>query len=538
MRPFLNLMKCKRRKTAKPLINSSPRPDADKSCNGPVQGQRACQRRTGLSTLNIFKCLPSRFDPFRSIFALNRLIPIILAVAMFMEMMDATVIATSLPAIATDIGTEPVALKLAMTAYLVSLAMFIPLSGWIADRFGARRVFCWAIVVFVIGSVACAYSWSLETFVASRFLQGMGGSVMTPLARLVLVRATPKKDLVNAMAWLTLPALIGPLMGPPLGGFLTTYVSWHWIFFINVPIGIFGIAAALRYLPVFETRQPDPIDWLGFALTSIAFSGILFGVSVISLPVMPPLVGVTTVVAGLLSGWLYLGHAKRAPHPLLNPKIFRHDLFRRVTLASFFFRVAMGTTPFLLPLTLQLGFGYTPFEAGLVMLFGAAGAITAKIFVKPIYKRFGYKTVALVATAISSLVFVATGQFQPLTPIWAMMATMMCAGLARSTYFTGSNAVMFGDVDAKEAAQASVIFAVTVQLGLATGVALAGGLLEVRTMWTGAALGVGDFQWTFVMIALISLVAFLPVLRVPAGAGAEVSGHQGRRADSPSVGGG
>lgn len=469
---------------------------------------------------------------------MNRLTPIILAVAMFMEMMDATVIATSLPAIAADIGTEPVALKLAMTAYLVSLAIFIPLSGWIADRFGARRVFCWAIVVFVIGSVACAYSTSLETFVASRFLQGMGGSVMTPLARLVLVRATPKNDLVNAMAWLTLPALVGPLMGPPLGGFLTTYVGWQWIFLINVPVGIFGMVAALLYLPVFERRPTDPIDWLGFGLTSIAFSGILFGLSVISLPVLPPMVGVATVVAGVMSGWLYLEHAKRRPHPVLDPKIFRHDLFTRISLASFLFRVAMGTTPFLLPLMLQLGFGYTPFEVGLVMLFGAAGAISAKVFVKPAYKGFGFKLVVLVTTAISSMVFVATGLFQPLTPIWAMMATMLCAGLARSTYFTGSNAVLFGDIDQKEVAQASVIFAVSVQLGLATGVALAGGLLEVRTLWTGADLAVADFQWAFMMVAIISLLAFLPIMGVSKSAGAEVSGHHGRRADSPSVGGG
>ncbi len=469
---------------------------------------------------------------------MNRVTPLILAVAMFMEMMDATVIATSLPAIAADIGTDPVALKLAMTAYLVSLAMFIPLSGWIADRFGARRVFCWAIVVFVIGSLCCAFSFSLETFVGSRFLQGMGGSIMTPLARLVLVRSTEKKDLVNAMAWLTLPALIGPLMGPPLGGFLTTYVSWHWIFFINVPIGIFGIIAAVLYLPKFERQPTDPIDWPGFVMTSIAFSGILFGLSVISLPVLPPLVGISATVIGVISGWMYLRHAKKAPHPVLNPQIFQHDLFRRITLASFFFRVAMGTTPFLLPLMMQLGFGYTPFEAGLVMLFGAAGAITAKSFVKPAYKSFGFRNVVVVTTAISSLVFVATGLFHPTTPIWAMMAVMMCAGLARSTYFTGSNAVMFGDIESKEAAQASVIFAVSVQLGLATGVALAGGLLEVRTLITGAALSVEDFQWAFMAVALFSLLAFLPVIGVSRTAGAEVSGYYGRRADNPSTGGG
>ena len=184
-----------------------------------------------------------------------RVIPLILAVALFMENMDSTVIATSLPAIAADIGAEPISLKLALTAYFVALAIFIPLSGWMADRFGARNVFRWAIGVFVVGSICCAFAYSLETFVGARFLQGMGASMMTPIARLVLVRATPRHELVAAMAWLTLPALIGPLTGPPIGGFLTTYLSWHWIFWINVPIGIAGIILVTIFLPKTETAH-------------------------------------------------------------------------------------------------------------------------------------------------------------------------------------------------------------------------------------------------------------------------------------------
>src|SRR5690349_5908600 len=245
-----------------------------------------------------------------------------------MENMDSTVIATSLPAIAADIGAEPISLKLALTAYFVALAIFIPLSGWMADKFGAKNVFRAAIVVFMAGSICCAFSDSLLTFVLSRFLQGIGGSMMTPVARLVLVRTTKRSDLVSAMAWLTIPALIGPITGPPLGGFLTTYLSWHWIFWINVPIGLLGLVLVTRFLPAGGDYTPRPVDFPGFFLSALAFSGFVFGMSVISLPALPIGYAYLTLAVGLVCGVLYLLHARRAAHPLLDPKMFRYPLFR------------------------------------------------------------------------------------------------------------------------------------------------------------------------------------------------------------------
>ena len=258
-----------------------------------------------------------------------RITPLILAVALFMENMDSTVIATSLPAIAADIGTSPIALKLALTAYFVSLAIFIPISGWMADRWGATNIFRIAIVIFMLGSIACAFSNSLPTFVLSRFLQGVGGSMMTPVARLVLLRATPRNELVNAMAWLTVPALVGPLTGPPVGGFLTTYLSWHWIFWINVPIGIIGVLLATQ-VPAqgraahARGRSTSP----GSSSPSIAFSGIIFGLSVISLPAIPVWLGYTAVAIGLVAGAIYLWHTTRTDHPLLDPRLLTQPLFR------------------------------------------------------------------------------------------------------------------------------------------------------------------------------------------------------------------
>lgn len=460
---------------------------------------------------------------------MNRLTPIILAVAMFMEMMDATVIATSLPAIATDIGTEPVALKLAMTAYLVALAIFIPVSGWMADRFGAKNVFRWSMLVFMIGSLACAFSFSLETFVASRFLQGMGGSLMTPLARLVLVRSTPRTDLVNAMAWLTVPALMGPVLGPPVGGFLTTFLSWHWIFFINIPIGLLGIATATIFLPVIPSGSQRPIDWPGFGLLGLAFAGVLFGLSVISLPALPPQVGAGSTLVGLISGVVYLWHARRVEYPLLDPKLFRHRLFRSAIFGAILFRVGMGAVPFLLPLMMQLIFDMTPFETGLVLLFQALGAIVAKFFAKPAYARFGFRTLTIIMAILSSVFLVVNGLFTPATPAWMMAGFLLTAGLARSTFFTGVNAMSFGDVTTEESGQATALFAVFTQLSLAMGVALGGGALELISLTSGGEIDLVHFRNAFFIVAGISLFAFVPFILLPRDAGSDISGH-GRRA--------
>src|SRR6266536_3046994 len=242
----------------------------------------------------------------------QRLIPLIVATALFMENMDSTVIATSLPAIAADIGTSPLTLKLAITSYLLSLAVFIPASGWTADRFGARMVFAIAVRLFMLGSVGCALSSSVTDFVFARILQGLGGAMMTPVGRLVLLRSIDKSALVNAMAWVTVPALIGPVIGPPLGGFITTYFTWHWIFLINVPIGLLGIWLATRYLPETGPAETPPLDFPGFVLSGLAASGVVFGLSVVSLPALPPIAGLVTVAVGLVSGVLYLLHARHA----------------------------------------------------------------------------------------------------------------------------------------------------------------------------------------------------------------------------------
>ncbi|MDO8360765.1 MAG: MFS transporter, partial [Devosia sp.] len=317
----------------------------------------------------------------------TRLVPLILAVALFMENMDSTVIATSLAAIAHDIGSQPIALKLALTASLVALAIFSPISSWMADRWGSRNVFRIAILVFIAGSVACAISNSLLTFVGSRFLQGMGGAMMTPIARLVLVRITPRNQLVDAMAWLSIPGLIGPIVGPPVGGFLTTYLSWHWIFLINVPIGLIGIALVGRFLPEFHRNAPRRMDFRGFVLAGTAFAGWVFGISVLTLPALPASFGVVAVAGGTLSAAIYLWHARRTEYPLLDLKLLRLPLFRNTIVSGSFLRLGTGAMPFLFPLMLQLAFGLDAFESGLVTFASAVGAFAAKFVAEWIIQR-------------------------------------------------------------------------------------------------------------------------------------------------------
>ena len=461
---------------------------------------------------------------------MNRTIPLILAVALFMEQMDSTVIATSLPAIAIDIGTNPVALKLALTTYLVALAIFIPISGWMADRFGAKRVFCIAIGVFVVGSVACAASGSLGAFVLSRFLQGMGGAMMTPVGRLVLVRSTAKSDLVSAMALVTMPALIGPMIGPPLGGFITTYFSWHWIFLVNVPIGFAGILLSARILPDFPPESTARIDFVGFVLSALAASGVVFGLSVVSLPALPPVVGLATTIAGFLAAFVYVLHARRKADPILNLNLFAIPAFRSAIIGGCLFRIGGGAVPFLLPLMFQIGFGMTPFQSGMLTFSSAIGALLMKFFARPVLRFGGFRNTLMFSALGGSSLIAAYALFTDLTPGPVIIAVLISAGFLRSLFFTSTNALVFADITEKQASQATAMAAVTQQISIALGVAIGGGVLEATTYLTGAPLGADAFVNAFVVVGLIAACAAIPFLALPPDAGNSVSGHRGKRA--------
>lgn len=455
---------------------------------------------------------------------MNRIVPLVLAIALFMEQMDSNVISTSLPAIAADIGTSPIALKLALTAYLVSLAVFIPVSGWMADRFGAKNVFRAAIAIFVVGSLACAASNSLAAFVVARFLQGMGGAMMTPVGRLVLVRSTPRSELVSAMAWLTIPAMVGPLVGPPVGGFITTFFSWHWIFLINVPIGVIGIWFATRFLPDNDERIIKRLDWPGFFLSGIAMSGVVFGLSVVSLPALPPVIGVVTVVIGLACSVLYIFHARRVSDPLLNLKLFDNQVFRSAVFGGSVFRLGIGAIPFLLPLMFQLGFGMTPFQSGMMTFVSAIGAISMKFGAKRVFSLFGFRRTLMYGSLISAAFIAANGLFFPETPYGLIIGLLLISGFFRSLFFTGVNALAFAEIPDAKTSQATPITAVAQQVSIALGVAMAGGILEISTALRGAPLQLADFHTGFFVVAAISATAFFWFAKLAPDAGHELSG--------------
>jgi EmrB/QacA subfamily drug resistance transporter len=456
---------------------------------------------------------------------LHRFAPLILAVALFMEQMDSTVIATSLPAIARDLDVGPITLKLAMTAYLVALGIFIPLSGWAADKFGAKRVFISAIIVFMAGSILCAMSNSLVSFVLSRFLQGMGGSMTTPVGRAILLRSTKKSELISAMAMFTIPGVIGPLVGPPIGGFITTFFSWEWIFLINIPIGVIGVTLSAVFLPSFETAPPPPADITGFVLSGIGAAGIVFGLSVVSLPALPPMIGVAAVVIGIVSLVAFVRHARRHPHPVLDLNLFKIDTFRTCVISGTVFRIAMGAVPFLLPLMLQLGFGLSAFHSGMITFVAAGGALFTKFAARKVFTRFGFRRTLLLAACLSAVGTASTSLFMPDTAYLIMIGVLFFTGFVRSFFFTGINILGFADIEQNQTSHATALNAVIQQISGALGVAFAGIVLEIHTLVTGDGLGIPAFHVAFLCVAVLNVLAALPISRLAANAGSSVSGH-------------
>jgi len=454
----------------------------------------------------------------------DRLVPLIVAVALFMENMDSTVIATSLPAIAADIGTSPLALKLAVTSYLLSLAVFIPMSGWTADRFGARTVFATAIAVFVMGSIGCAFASSLTHFVIARIVQGMGGAMMTPVGRLVLVRSVDKRALIDAMAWVSIPALIGPITGPPLGGFITTYASWHWIFLINVPMGIVGIVLALRYIEDVRIAMPDRFDLPGMVLAAISVAGLAFGLSVIGVGLVPWPIATALIVTGAVAFVIYLFHARRVAAPVLDFSLLRLPTFRASVLGGFLFRCGIGALPFLLPLLLQVGFKMTPFQSGLITFSATLGAFTMKTVAARILKRFGFRPVLVVNAGVSAVFMAACAAFSPATPVAFIIAVLLVGGFFRSLQFTSVNAIAYAEVEPARMSRATALAAVSQQLSLSAGVALGAATVEfmVRTK-PDPIITAGDFPVAFLVIAAISATSVFVFTRLPRDAGAELA---------------
>jgi EmrB/QacA subfamily drug resistance transporter len=461
--------------------------------------------------------------------ARERIVPMVVACGLFMENLDSTVLATSLPAIAASLEVNPLRLNLAITSYLLSLAVFIPISGWVADRWGARNVFRAAILVFVTGSICCGLSTSLLQLVGSRILQGIGGAMMVPVGRLVILRSVPKERLVRAMAYLTIPALIGPVIGPPLGGFITTYASWRWIFWINVPIGVVGFLLVTRFIDDLREPAVPPLDLVGFALAAIGVTGLMFGFETVGRGLLPVWLVGTLFAAGLAAALLYRRHAQRVAAPILDLALLRLQTFRAAVLGGSLFRVGIGALPFLLPLMLQLGFGLSPFHSGLVTFAAAAGALTMKFAAAPIIERVGFKRVLLGTALISALSIAVIAWVGPGTPLLLLSLVLLAGGFFRSLHFTSINVIAYADVEPGRMSRATSFMSTAQQLSISMGVGT-GALILHST--TGPTVEVGDFWPAFLIVALISASSVLFYARLPSEAGAALAGR--RRPDAPA----
>ncbi|GAA5171724.1 MFS transporter [Viridibacterium curvum] len=462
---------------------------------------------------------------FRLFGRLVPLLPVIVASALFMENMDSTVIATSLPVIAKDLMEDPVALKLALTSYLVSLAIFIPVSGWMADRFGSRSVFMWAMGVFMGGSMLCALSSTLGGFVAARFVQGMGGAMMVPVGRLVILRSTEKADLVRMMSYLTIPALLGPVVGPPLGGFISTYFHWRWIFFINVPICVLGLYMAWRHVPQVKEDSMPALDTTGFVLSAFGLALLMLGFATLGRHLVSTPTSVLCLLFGGATMALYLRHARRAATPLLTLSLFRIATFRASVAGGFMFRVGIGAIPFLLPLMMQLGFGLSPFESGLLTCATAMGAIFMKTTASSILQRWGFRRVVIANTVFVALSLGIIALFTANTPHLLMIVLLFAGGCLRSLQFTSLNALTYADVEPGQMSQATSLASVVQQLAAGMGVTIGAAALQgAQFLRGGHALAAIDFSLAFAAVALLSMTSILILMRLPKDAGSALSG--------------
>jgi EmrB/QacA subfamily drug resistance transporter len=444
-----------------------------------------------------------------------------------MENLDSSIIATALPTIARSLHTDPLHLNLAITSYMFSLAVFIPLSGWAADRLGARTVFRAAIVVFMLGSVACGLSVDLLTLVLSRILQGLGGAMMVPVGRLVLLRTIEKRDLLNAMAWVTVPALIGPVMGPPLGGLIVTYASWRWIFFVNIPIGLLGLVLATLYIGNIRGRTREKLDKFGFVLMGFAMAGLVFGFETIGRRLLPIPAVIGLMIGGCLCLGFYLWHMRRIPHPIVDLSVLKYPTYRASIMGGSLFRISIGALPFLLPLMLQYGFGLTPLVSGLLTFASAAGAILMKISAAPILRAYGFRPILIGSSLINVFFLMGCALFVPQTPHSAIFLFLLAGGFFRSLQFTALNTIAYAEIPEPMISRANTFYSMITQLTLSIGVAVGALLLNLTLAWHGeTSLHAGDFWPSYIGVGLLSLFSALSFVPLSPQAGEEMSGHK------------
>lgn len=454
------------------------------------------------------------------------LVPLIVACALFVQTMDSTIIATSLPNIAADFGKDPVVLKLGLSAYLISLAVFIPISGWICDRFGGRTIFRISLGVFMLGSGLCGLTHSFFSFVAARFLQGIGGAMMVPVGRIVILRTVPREKMVAALNTLTAPALLGPVIGPPIGGLITTYWSWRWIFFINIPISLLGIVLAGIFMENVKEDGATPLDWPGFLLSGFGLSVSMFGLSTISDRLMPVKVSLAFIIAGAASTCFYFLHARHTEQPLLNMAFLKVKTFWVGVGGGSLFRIGIGAISLLLPLLFQIGFGLNPFQSGLLTCASAIGSLFMKATTTMLLRAFGFRAVLLFNGILSSAAIIACGLFRATTAHLLIFVVLFIAGCFQSLQFTALNAIAYADIASPDISPATSLFATIQQLSFGVGITLGAFALQTASfLQRHKAVVAEDFWPAFLVVGLVAMFSAYSAVGLPSSAGADLAGR-------------
>jgi EmrB/QacA subfamily drug resistance transporter len=448
----------------------------------------------------------------------------LVAATFFMENLDATVITTSLPIIARDFHTAPAYLSIGVSAYLVALTMFIPVSGWLAERFGARRVFATAIAVFSAASLLCALSTGLLAFTAARVLQGLGGAMMVPVGRLVVLRDTPKHEIVRAIAILTWPALVAPILGPPVGGWISTHWSWHWIFLLNLPLGAAALTAALLLLRN-EPHQAPRFDTSGFVLSGLGFALVMSGIEMASRADVSAAVAIGTCAAGIVLLVSAAFHLRRVAHPLFDLAPLKIMTFRVTVFGGSLFRTAIGTAPFLLPLMFQVAFGWSAVASGALLLWLFAGNLCMKPGTTWVMNRFGFRNVLIANGTLVALGFAGFTLLGPETPRTVVAALLFFSGLVRSMQFTALNTIGFADVPQPQMRDATTLFSVLQQMNAGMGIAVGALALSTAEALRGTHAGTAataDFHLAFWFITALAALGVVDSVLLPRSAGAHI----------------
>jgi EmrB/QacA subfamily drug resistance transporter len=454
------------------------------------------------------------------------IVPAIIGSALLMQTLNATVITNALPTMAVALKVEPLRLNLAITMYLLASAVFMPVSGWAADKFGAKRIFMIAMVLYAAGSALCGFAQDLPQLIGARVIQGTAGAMMAPVGRLVLLRTTPKTELVGAMSVVTMPALLGPVFGPLLGGAIVTFADWRWIFFMNLPIAVAGVLLVRAYVPNVKEQDVSPIDFTGIALTGVGLAAVIFGFESLGRDVVPPGVVGGLFLGGFLALALYRRHARANPHAIIDLSIFRIPTFQASVIGGGFMRVAMGANPFLLAMLLQVGFGLSAFAAGTMTFISAVGALAMKTTAPPILRRFGFRPVLLANSLIVAVSFAAYALFRPTTPHWLIMIVLAVGGFFRSLQFTSLNGMAFADVGQARMSRASTTSSMVQQLVQSIGIGLAAALLQVLMRLKGEPTLTWDVvSPAFVILGAVTLISVAWFVRLPRNAGDEMNGR-------------